>query len=79
LEAAAWSERDSPELVELTAIARRVSPLRAHPGGAHPKLEVTTESAVREAISTGLTDVVSDAPLIAMLIAVALTGGSDDG
>jgi pyruvate,orthophosphate dikinase len=78
LEAAAWSEQDSPELVELTAIARRVSPLRAHPGGAHPKLEVTTASAVREAIRTGLTDVVSDAPLIAMLIAVALTGGSDD-
>jgi pyruvate,orthophosphate dikinase len=79
LEVAAWSERDSPELTDLTAIALRVSPLRAHTAGGHPKLSATTEAAVHEAVSTGLTDVVSDAPLIAMLTAVALAGRSDDG
>jgi pyruvate,orthophosphate dikinase len=79
LKVAAWSERDSPELVELTAIALRVSPLRAHAAGAHPMLAATTTAAVREAVGTGLTDVVSDDPLIAMLTAVALAERPDDG
>jgi pyruvate,orthophosphate dikinase len=79
LEVAAWSERDSPELTELTAIALRVSPLRAHTAGADPMLSATTEAAVHEAVSAGLTDVVSDVPLITMLTAVALAGRSDDG
>jgi pyruvate, orthophosphate dikinase len=66
-------------LIELTAIALRVSPLRAHAAGAHPMLAATTTAAVREAVDAGLTDVVSDAPLIAMLTAVALAGRSEDG
>jgi pyruvate, orthophosphate dikinase len=79
LKLAVWSERDSPELIELTAIALRVSPLRAHAAGAHPTLAATTAAAVREAVDAGVTDVVSEAPLIAMLTAVALAERSVDG
>jgi pyruvate,orthophosphate dikinase len=66
-------------LIELTVIALSVSPLRAHAAGAHPMLPATTTAAVREAVGAGLTDVVSDDPLIAMLTAVALAERSDDG
>jgi pyruvate,orthophosphate dikinase len=52
LELTAWSERDSPDLVEVAAIA------------------------VRQAVARGLTDVVCDTPLIAMLTALRL---ADDG
>ena len=79
LELTAWSERDSPDLIELAAIARRVSPLRAHAAGAHPVLAEVSEAAVREAMAAGRTDVVCDAPLVAMLTAVQLTARSDDG
>jgi pyruvate,orthophosphate dikinase len=79
LELTAWSERDSPDLIELAAIARRVSPLRAHAAGAHPVLAEVSEAAVREAMAAGRTDVVCDAPLVAMLTGVQLTARSDDG
>jgi pyruvate,orthophosphate dikinase len=46
LELTAWSERDSPDLVEVAAIA------------------------VGQAVARGLTDVVCDTPLIAMLTAL---------
>jgi pyruvate,orthophosphate dikinase len=79
LELTAWSELDSPDLVALTELALRISPLRAHATGAHPVLADASEPVVREAMRTGLTDVISDVPLIAMLTAVALAGRSDDG
>ena len=68
----AWSECDSPDLIALAALARRVSPLRAHTAGTHPALADTGEVAVRDALATGRTDVVCDSPLIAMLTAVRL-------
>jgi pyruvate,orthophosphate dikinase len=79
LELTAWSERDSPGLIELAAIARRVSPLLAHAAGAHPVLAEVSEATVREAVAAGRTDVVCDVPLVAMLTAVRLTARSDDG
>ena len=68
----AWSETDTPELHELADIARRISPLRAHAAGDHPRLDDTSEAAVRAAMDTGHTDVASAAPLIIMLTALRL-------
>lgn len=73
LSLSAWSEDDTPELRELADIARRLSPLRAHTTGDHPRLSDTSEAAIREALDTGQTDVVSAAPLIVMLTALHLT------
>ncbi len=72
LSLSAWSENDTPELRELADIARRISPLRAHAAGAHPRLDDTSESAVRAAMNSGHTDVVSATPLIIMLTALRL-------
>ena len=58
----AWSENDTPELRELAEIARRVSPLRAHATGDHPRLDDTSDAAVRAALDSGQTDVVSATP-----------------
>jgi pyruvate,orthophosphate dikinase len=70
LSLSAWSENDTPELRELAGIARRISPLRAHASGNHPRLDNTSDAAVRSAIESGHTDVVSQTPLITMLIAL---------
>jgi pyruvate, orthophosphate dikinase len=70
----AWSEDDAPELHELADMARRISPLRAHATGDHPRLDDTSETAVRAAMDSGHTDVVSATPLIIMLIALRLAG-----
>jgi pyruvate,orthophosphate dikinase len=70
----AWSENDTPELRELADVARRISPLRAHAGGDHPRLDDNSDSAVRAALSAGHTDVVSATPLITMLTALRLAG-----
>lgn len=77
LELAAWSEHDSPDLTELTEIALRHSPLRAHSSGNYPALPHASDVAVRELISAGHCDVVSPAPLITMLTAIHLDQGSD--
>jgi pyruvate,orthophosphate dikinase len=66
----AWSEQDSPDLKALAELARRSSPLRAHAEGPHPRLDASSDSAVREALQAGHTDVVSDSPLITMLTAL---------
>jgi pyruvate,orthophosphate dikinase len=79
LDLTAWSERRTPDLIELAAIARRASPLQAHATGPHPTLAEVSEAAVREALAAGRTDVVCDAPLVAMLTAVRLSARSDDG
>jgi pyruvate, orthophosphate dikinase len=70
----AWSESDTPELRELAELARRVSPLRAHATGEHPKLDDSSETAVHAALDSGKTDVVSPSPLIVMLAALRLEG-----
>ncbi|BCI86211.1 hypothetical protein NIIDMKKI_14170 [Mycobacterium kansasii] len=70
LSLSAWSENDTPELRELTGIALRLSPLRAHATGDYPRLEDHSEAAVRAAMTAGHRDVVSDTPLIAMLHAL---------
>ncbi|ORA78139.1 pyruvate, phosphate dikinase [Mycobacterium malmoense] len=70
----AWSDNDTPELRELADIARRISPLRAHAGGEHPRLDDASDAAVRAAMGTGSTDVVSATPLMIMLTALRLTG-----
>ncbi|MBV8788794.1 MAG: pyruvate, phosphate dikinase [Mycobacterium sp.] len=72
LSLSAWSENDTPELRELADIARRISPLRAHAGGKYPRLQNTSAAAVRAALESGHTDVVSPVPLIAMLTALRL-------
>jgi pyruvate,orthophosphate dikinase len=72
LERTAWSETDSPDLAELTEIARGVSPIRAHPGGDYPMLADASEASVAEALVAGHTDVVSTHPLITMLVALRL-------
>ncbi|ORA19965.1 pyruvate, phosphate dikinase [Mycobacterium arosiense] len=77
LELAAWSEHDSPDLAELTGIALRHSPLRAHSSGNYPTVSQASEVAVREAISAGHCDVVSPTPLITMLTAIHLDQRSD--
>ena len=69
----AWSENDTPELRELADIARRISPLRAHASGDHPRLDDNSDAAVRAALRTGHNDVVSATPLIAMLTALRLS------
>lgn len=68
----AWSEGDSPELCELADIARRVSPLRAHAAGSHPRLDDNSEASVRAAMDGGQTDVVSTTPLVVMLTALRM-------
>lgn len=70
----AWSENDTPELRELADIARRISPLRAHATGDHPRLDDPSDAAVRAALDAGHTDVVSGTPLIIMLTALRLAG-----
>ncbi|ETA93864.1 pyruvate, phosphate dikinase [Mycobacterium avium subsp. hominissuis] len=70
LSLSAWSENDTPELRELAEIARLISPLRAHSGGDHPRLDDDSESAVRAALAAGQTDVVSPTPLLVMLTAL---------
>ena len=70
----AWSESDTPELRELAELARRVSPLRAHAAGDHPRLDDSSDTAVRAAVDSGKTDVVSSSPLIVMLAALRLAG-----
>lgn len=77
LSLSAWSENDTPELRELADIARRISPLRAHTGGGHLRLEDNTEAAVAAALKNGHTDVVSATPLIVMLTALRLADGTD--
>ena len=69
LDLTAWSERDTPDLVRLADIAMRLSPLRAHPTGHHPRLSEASEAAVSDAVADGRVDVVSDTPLVAMLTA----------
>jgi pyruvate, orthophosphate dikinase len=73
LQLAAWSEDDTPELRELADIARRVSPLRGHASGDYPRLDGHSEGAVRAAMASGQTDVVSATPLLAMLAAMRLS------
>jgi pyruvate, orthophosphate dikinase len=70
----AWSENDTPELRELADIARRISPLRAHATGDHPRLDDPSDAEVRAAMDAGHTDVVSATPLIIMLAALRLAG-----
>jgi pyruvate,orthophosphate dikinase len=72
LSLAAWSESDTPELRELADIARRITPLRAHGSGNHPRLDDTSDAAVRSAMDSGHADVVSTTPLIVMLTALRL-------
>jgi pyruvate,orthophosphate dikinase len=74
LQLRAWSEPDSPELKALAELARQISPLRAHAEGPHPRLDPGSESAVREALQAGHTDVVSANPLITMLTALRVAG-----
>jgi pyruvate,orthophosphate dikinase len=68
----AWSETDTRELRELADIARRISPLRAHATGDHPRMDDTSEVTVRAALDAGHTDVASETPLIIMLTALRL-------
>jgi pyruvate,orthophosphate dikinase len=68
----AWSEDNTPELRELADIARQISPLRAHARGDYPRLDRHSEAAVRTAIASGHSDVVSASPLLAMLTAIRL-------
>jgi pyruvate,orthophosphate dikinase len=77
LELSAWSEDSTPELRELAEIARRVSPLRGHSAGGYPRLDNHSDAAVRAAMASGHTDVVSASPLLAMLAAIRLT--AEDG
>lgn len=82
LELTAWSERDHPDLVALTALARTVSPLQAHSSGPHPVLTGADTATVHDALASGQTDVVCDRPLTVMLTAIRLTEHhrrSDDG
>jgi pyruvate, orthophosphate dikinase len=69
----AWSEDNTPELRELADIARRVSPLRAHTRGDYPVLHSHSAAAVRAAMNSGRTDVVSASPLLTMLTAIRLS------
>jgi pyruvate,orthophosphate dikinase len=69
----AWSEGNTPELLQLADIARRVSPLRAHTRGDYPRLDRHSEAAVRTAMASGQCDVVSASPLLAMLEAIRLS------
>jgi pyruvate, orthophosphate dikinase len=73
LQLTAWSEDNTPELRELAEIARLVSPLRGHASGDFPRLESHADGAVRAAMASGHTDVVSASPLLAMLAALRLS------
>jgi pyruvate,orthophosphate dikinase len=68
-----WSEDETLDLRALADIARRVSPLRAHTVGEYPELPQNSDTAVRDALAAGHTDVVSTSPLITMLTALRLT------
>ncbi|WP_319453129.1 MULTISPECIES: pyruvate, phosphate dikinase [unclassified Mycobacterium] len=72
LELTAWSERDSPDLLRLTELAREHSPLRAYSVGEYPMLPDGSADGVRAALTARLTDVVSPHPLITMLTALCL-------
>jgi pyruvate,orthophosphate dikinase len=74
LSVSAWSEDDTAELRELAGIARRISPLRAHASGDHPRLDDAADAAVRAALDAGHPDVVSATPLLVMLTALRLAG-----
>jgi pyruvate, orthophosphate dikinase len=76
LQLTACSEDNTPELRELGDIARRVSPLRGHASGDYPLLPSHSDVAVRAAMASGQTDVVSDSPLLAMLAAMRLSEGT---
>jgi pyruvate,orthophosphate dikinase len=76
LQLTAWSEDNTPELRELGDIARRVSPLRGYASGDYPLLPSHSDVAVRAAMTSGHTDVVSDSPLLAMLAAMRLSEGT---
>jgi pyruvate,orthophosphate dikinase len=78
LELTAWSEDDSPDLAALSAIAREHSPLRAHASGDYEALHDDNEAGVGAAIAAGVTDVVSEHPLITMLIAIRLQDNATD-
>jgi pyruvate,orthophosphate dikinase len=75
LELTAWSEQDSPDLAELSAIALRVSPLRAHTTGDHPTIADNAEATVTKAMADGHADVISPSPLATMLTAIRLARG----
>ena len=75
LSPSAWSEDDTPELRQLADLARRISPLRAHATGDHPRLDDASDATVRAALDAGHTDVVSTTPLIVMLTALRLESG----
>jgi pyruvate,orthophosphate dikinase len=76
LERTAWSETDSPDLAELADIARRISPIRAHPAGDFPTLENNSDDVIRDALAAGRTDVVSAHPLITMITALRMGIGA---
>jgi pyruvate, orthophosphate dikinase len=76
LQLTAWSEDNTPELRELADLARRVSPLRSHASGDYPLLSGHSDAAVRAAMTSGHTDVVSASPLLAMLAAMRLSEGT---
>lgn len=73
LELSAWSEDDTPELLELADIARKVSPLRGHSRGDYPRVDGHSDIAVRAAMASGYTDVVCVSPLLTMLTAIRLS------
>jgi pyruvate,orthophosphate dikinase len=79
LELRAWSMTDSPDLKHLADLARRVSPLRAHIVGNYIRLQDNSDSAVRQAMAAGHTDVVSDNPLFTMLAAVRAATAATEG
>jgi pyruvate,orthophosphate dikinase len=70
----AWDERDSADLGALADLARTVSPLRAHLTGDHPAITEVTDATVAELLASGVTDVVTATPLLAMLTALHLGG-----
>jgi pyruvate, orthophosphate dikinase len=47
--------------------------LRGHASGDYPRLQTHSDDAVRAAMASGHTDVVSDSPLLAMLAAMRLS------
>jgi pyruvate,orthophosphate dikinase len=78
LELAAWSEHDDPDLIALTALARRVGPLRAHTAGPYPPLADAGEAGVQAALAAGHADVVCERPLLAMLTAFRIADSHGD-